>query len=575
MTPLPSNEAARLNALHQYGILDTSPEEVFDELTGLAANVCQVPTALISLVDTNRQWFKSRVCLSAIETSRDIALCSHAILEPDLFIVSDTHQDVRFVDNPLVVSEPKIRFYAGASLITPDDFVLGTLCVIDYVPRNLSFEQQEALKILARQVMRQIELRRSLATLEEAMNRRQQVETALQVAHDELEIRVEKRTAELRKANEQLRGEIVERKQAEGALQSSVATNRALINAMPDLMFRISRKGIFVNFKASKESNMLMSPNKFLGKSLYDVLPQEVAQPTMCCVEQALQTGEIQILEYQLMQDDEPHDYEARIVVSAEDEVMAIVRDITKRKRAEEEIRNALEKEKDLSELKSRFVTITSHEFRTPLTTILSSTELLQDYGNKWGDEKKIQHFQRIQTAVRHMTQLLNDVLLIGKAEAGKLEYKPDLLNLEQFCQSLVDEIQIGTHTHTVIFASEGDCENAYIDEKLLRHILNNLLSNAIKYSPESATVNFYLVCKQEEATFQIQDQGIGIPVAEQAQLFDSFHRASNVGTISGTGLGLSIVKKSVDLHGGTIAVKSVVGTGTTFTVTLPLNKQV
>ena len=252
-----------------------------------------------------------------------------------------------------------------------------------------------------------------------------------------------------------------------------------------------------------------------------------------------------------------------------------MVRDITERKRAEADIRNALEKEKQLSELKSRFVTMASHEFRTPLTTILSSAELLQDYGFKWNEEKKLQHLQRVVKAVQHMTQLLNDVLLIGKAEAGKLECNPAPVNLVQFCRDLVDEMQLGTDNHTIAFRSHGNCTNTYLDEKLLRHILSNLLSNAIKYSPTGSIVQFNLICEQGEAIFRVQDEGIGIPSSDQAQLFDSFYRASNVGTIPGTGLGLAIVKKSVDLYGGKIAVKSVVEVGTTFTVTLPLNKQV
>jgi len=370
-------------------------------------------------------------------------------------------------------------------------------------------------------------------------------------------------------------GSLIQRKRAEEALQRSFATNRALLNAIPDLMLRIRKDGTLVNFKAPKDDPLLRFRSDFLGKNLAEVLPQEVAQPAMEHIAQALKTGDVQVFEYQLPTDGNLRDYEARIVISAEDEVMAIIRDITERKRAEADIRNALAKEKELGELKSRFVTMASHEFRTPLTTILSSTELLEHYSHKWNEEKKAVHLQRIQSAVNHMTWLLNDVLLIGKAEAGKLEFKPVPLNLTHFCSDLIEGIQISTSSHTLNFRTQEQHLEAVMDEKLLRHILSNLLSNAIKYSPQGGTVYFDLACSQGQVLFQVRDEGIGIPAADQAKLFDSFHRASNVGTIPGTGLGLAIVKNSVDLHGGTIAVNSGVGVGTTFIVSLPLNKQV
>lgn len=250
------------------------------------------------------------------------------------------------------------------------------------------------------------------------------------------------------------------------------------------------------------------------------------------------------------------------------------IHDSNESKRVAAEISKALAREKELSELKSGFVSMASHEFRTPLATILSSTELLEHYSHKWTEAKKLSHLQRIQVAVKRMTELLNDVLLIGKAEAGKLEFEPTPLNLVQFCRALVEEVQVTTTTHTIAFHTQGECTNTCMDEKLLRHILVNLLSNAIKYSPQADIVHFDLVCDQEVATFQVRDQGIGIPEIDQAKLFDSFHRASNVGTISGTGLGLAIVKKSVDLHNGKLTVASEVEVGTTFTVTLPLNNQ-
>lgn len=238
----------------------------------------------------------------------------------------------------------------------------------------------------------------------------------------------------------------------------------------------------------------------------------------------------------------------------------------------EEELRNALEKERELNELKSRIISIISHEYRTPLTTIQSSTELLEHYDGKLTSEKKLVHFQRIKNSVQHMTNLVSDVLFIGKAEADRLEFNLTPLDLEQFCRELLEQVRSGVNSQTSIaFSSKGNCTNASLDEKLLRQILFNLLSNATKYSPQGSTVHFDLECVNGVAKFCIKDCEIGIPEADLPRLFESFHRASNVGTIPGTGLGLAIVKKCVDSHGGEITVDSVVGAGTTFTVTLPL----
>lgn len=158
--PKPKNEVQRIKILWQYDVLDTVPEQVFDDFTSLAALICGAPVSLISLVDEDRQWFKSKLGVSVNETSRDISMCAHAILQGDLFIVSDATKDRRFKDNPLVVSEPKIRFYAGAPLISPEGLALGTLCVIDQVPRQLTATQQQALRVLARIVMTQLNFRR-------------------------------------------------------------------------------------------------------------------------------------------------------------------------------------------------------------------------------------------------------------------------------------------------------------------------------------------------------------------------------------------------------------------------------
>jgi len=194
--PIPQNEQKRLKVLWQYEVLDTVPEEVFDDLTELAARICEAPIALISLVDESRQWFKSKVGTTVKETSRDISFCAHAIAHSDLFIVPDATKDERFANNPLVISEPKIRFYAGAPLITPDGYALGTLCVIDKVPRELRPDQQQALRILSRHVVSQLELRRRSRELTEARkdtekfrNELEKLRTQLTAAHNQLAAR--------------------------------------------------------------------------------------------------------------------------------------------------------------------------------------------------------------------------------------------------------------------------------------------------------------------------------------------------------------------------------------------------
>jgi GAF domain-containing protein len=183
---MPSNEKRRLHVLWQYEVLDTVPEEVFDNLTELAARICEAPIALISLVDEDRQWFKAKVGTDVNETSRDISFCSHAITQLDLFIVPDATRDNRFANNPLVTSEPKIRFYAGAPLVTPDGYALGTLCVLDKVPRQLRPDQKQALLILARHVVSQLELRRRSRELADARHQSESQQNELQKVRGEL-----------------------------------------------------------------------------------------------------------------------------------------------------------------------------------------------------------------------------------------------------------------------------------------------------------------------------------------------------------------------------------------------------
>ncbi|GAB1544421.1 hypothetical protein NUACC21_70970 [Scytonema sp. NUACC21] len=253
-----------------------------------------------------------------------------------------------------------------------------------------------------------------------------------------------------------------------------------------------------------------------------------------------------------------------------ERELYAAIEVALRRRMSEEAVRVALNKEKELSELKSRFWSMVVHEFRRPMTSILASAQLLEHHSPELPEVKKREYLYLIQESVRAMENLLNDVLAVGKAEGGKLEFAPALLDLENFCQGLVEEMQFSAdQSHRIIFTNHDECTTACLDQKLLWHILSNLLSNAIKYSPQASNIYLELFCPNGEVIFQVKDTGIGIPREEQEYVFKPFHRGENVGKIPGTGLGLTLVKKCLDLHGGEITVQSEVGVGTTFTVKL------
>jgi PAS domain S-box-containing protein len=246
--------------------------------------------------------------------------------------------------------------------------------------------------------------------------------------------------------------------------------------------------------------------------------------------------------------------------------------DIDDRKRAEAELLTAMQREKELSEMKSKFVSTASHEFRTPLATMLSSAELLEHYSESLGPGEKRNLLQTIQTSAKRMSEMIDDVLTLGRAESGVLRLNLGPTNLHELCSSVVSEFRIAQgKQHVITLDDRFDRLEAVMDERLLRHILNNLLSNAVKYSPPGSEVTFSLERREEKAAIEIQDRGIGIPAEDQPRMFESFHRASNVDNRPGTGLGLAIVKKAVELHGGEISLKSAVGTGTRFTVLLPL----
>jgi PAS domain S-box-containing protein len=375
--------------------------------------------------------------------------------------------------------------------------------------------------------------------------------------------------------------DITERKQAETALLISQQRLQFLLTASPAVIYTSKARPDFGVIFISENIKTLIGyeAQEFLQNSSfwYSHIHPDDAPGVLAELSQVLETKQYS-LEYRFLHKDGGYRWvydQGKVVWDQAGNPLELVgywADITSRKQLEQELRVSLEKEKELNELKSRFISMTSHEFRTPLSTILSSSELLEHYSYKWTQEKQLTHLHRIQTSVHRMTEMLDDILVSGKAEAGKLEYKPSLFDLVQYCRQLVEEVRLNLRSkHLISFISEYESMSCYMDEKLLGHILSNLLSNAIKYSADQSLVKFRLASEDAQVVFEIEDEGIGIPEEDLPHLFESFHRAGNVGNILGTGLGLAIVKKCVDIYQGQIFVHSKMGVGTKFTVKIPL----
>jgi PAS domain S-box-containing protein len=245
--------------------------------------------------------------------------------------------------------------------------------------------------------------------------------------------------------------------------------------------------------------------------------------------------------------------------------------EVIERKKAEEEVRKSLEKERELNDLKSKFVSIASHEFRTPLSTVMSSAALIQQYKDKQDYDKQDKHILRIKSSVNHLTQILNDFLSLGKLEEGKIDIKFEKVEVLTFLHEIAEEAPSFLKEGQQLEINCSDnVQEITTDSRILRNIMFNLISNASKYSDISKSI--FISCEHTngKTVFGIRDEGIGIPKEDQKHLFDRFYRASNAGNVQGTGLGLNIVKRYAELIGGDISFKSEFEKGSTFFITLP-----
>ena len=310
-----------------------------------------------------------------------------------------------------------------------------------------------------------------------------------------------------------------------------------------------------------------LSFTKVKGRLLVMAFISDISQRKKA--EEALKRSEEQLLVYAAELEKK---VEAR-TMALNNTIAKLEEEVRERKRAEEDVRKAFEKERELNELKSKFVSIASHEFRTPLSAVLSSASLIQQYKDRGELDKVGKHVTRIKSSVNHLTSILNDFLSLGKLEEGKVEIKPEPVFIFELLREIREELlETLRPGQDIIIGQEDQALQIVTDIRIFRNIMFNLISNASKYSHDGKMIFLNVQETGKIFTFHVRDEGIGIPPEDVKHMFERFFRATNAGDTQGTGLGLNIVKKYADLLGGKVSFKSEYGKGSTFSVSLPHN---
>lgn len=519
---IPPDEAQRLAALHALELLDTPAEERFDRITRIAQRLFDVPVSLISLIDSDRQWFKSRVGLGASETPRDISFCGHAILGDEIFEVPDALDDPRFADNPLVTGPPNLRFYAAAPLAGPDGCRVGTLCLIDRLPRRLGSDGQGLLRDLG-----------ELVKAEFGRNR-------LQEAID--------------------------------ALRSHEARMRAIFNTATDGIITISENGTIESFNPAATGIFGYEPGEVIGRNVRLLMPEPHRSEHDSYLGRFLRTRDPHVVGTRvelagLHRNGAIFPVELSVsetVVGARRFFTGIIRDISARKQAER--------------IKREFISTISHELRTPLTSIRGSLGLIA--GGVAG-VLPAQAARLVEVAHRNserLVRLINDILDIDKIEAGKMKFDLLLQPLLPVVQHAIDANRAFAREYGVdieLTGSDAGCV-VRIDADRLNQAITNLLSNAAKFSPANTVIAVSIEHRDGgRVRISVADHGPGVPEQFRERIFEKFSQAdaSDSRQKGGTGLGLAITRSLVEAMGGCIGYQSG-DAGATFWFELPVERE-
>jgi PAS domain S-box-containing protein len=534
IAPQPANEDQRIARLNSFGVLDTLPQKAFDDITALASAICGTPIALISLVDCDRQWFKSRVGLEATQTSREVAFCSHAILKPEeVMVVEDATLDERFRDNPLVTEAPDIRFYAGAPIVTDDGMALGTVCVIDRSPRQFNDSQRQALRSLASLVVTLLEHE----SLFRAENRRQATESA---RHTEY-------------------------------LTAFSASGLDLMSFVDkDHVYRYVNNTYLRYWNRKRED--------IVGKSVLDLMGESVFKTMVRpYLDRALSGQQVDYEAYLDFPGMGSRHVEITYLPAIDDDgttIGVIVRahDIHALKTRENQLQQTVAMLEHKTLEQERFIHIISHDLREPINTINNFASLLAE-DDKLGESPMAQrNLKFVQAGGERMRLLLDDLLSFVQLDKHAVDRKVvDLAGMA---------MQVREDLGAALARVGGRVDVGHLpaykgDPSLLRIALQNLVSNGLKFCRKGVPPVVTISAKVSEHGLElnVQDNGIGMREDQLDKIFDMFKRLHTRKEYDGSGLGLSICRRIAELHGGQVTVTSDLGHGSCFTLALPRHR--
>jgi PAS domain S-box-containing protein len=553
MNIIPENEPQRIAALKRYKILDTPPENAFDNVARLATQIFKVPISLVSLVDAGQVFFKANIGMGRARiTARGVSLCSLAVMQNEVTVFENALKEPCLLANPNVAGDFGLRFYAGAPLITHDGFLIGTLCIIDQTPRTFTKDDRMIMESLAKIVMDEIELR--LSGIEESEKQQQYIEETAAI------------NEELMVSNNELQQIQEDVLLAYSRLRESEEIREiAIVQAKLGLWYIDAVTRAFVPSDRLKE---------FFGYGVNELMSYEAAvlhirddyrKKVTLAVDAAIESGMPYDLEYP--------------IIGLRDQKLRWVRATGKLNPAEDGRKSYfsgtimdITEQKEDEQRKNDFISIVSHELKTPLTSMNGYIQMLTAKARKNDDAFAVSLLDKANRQTKKMGTMINGFLNMKRLESGKIYIDKQQFDIAALFIEAEEETFATIASHNLIFAPVESCMiNA--DRDKIGQVITNLISNAVKYSPPASTINVACFVMGQSILVSIKDQGIGVSEADRLKLFERFYRVENAETenINGFGIGLYLCNEIIARHDGKIWLDSVPGEGSVAYFSIPV----